>query len=71
MISNYSMKLLAVAVIGSVIFYSYEKKKTTQQGLDKPLKIGVEKPKVPNFLPNYIKPAQKLKGKLKPSSHFV
>ena len=71
MISNYALKLIAVAVLGGVIFYSHEKKKTTKQGLEKPLKIGIEQPKKPNFLPDYIKPVQKLKGKLKHSSHFV
>ena len=71
MISDYALKLIAVAVLGGVVFCTIEKKKITQQGLNKPLKIGIETPKQPNLIPNYIKPVQKLKGKLKHSSEFV
>ena len=70
MISDYALKLIVVAIIGSSVFYAVERNKTTQHGLDKPLKIGREQPKLPDIMsPKKVK--QNMKQQLIKSRHFV
>lgn len=71
MISDYALKLMFVAVIGGVMFYSLEKKKVTKQGLDKPLKLNTEIPKRPKVVGKKTKPIAKLNAMLEHSSEFL